>query len=179
MLRPDLVIDLAAGAEKPIEMADAQAIALDTARRLGASTVLAADEIEEDQWTLGRYRADQPLFRFAFDDPQRSTLYVSRANGRVVLRTSGTQRFWNWLGAIPHWFYFTALRSDGALWSRTVIWPRCSARCSRPSGFVSALPNWAAADGCRLIAACSTGTTLRASPWALPASPLSRAGLSR
>ena len=122
VLLPDLVIDLAAGAEKSIETADAQAIALDTARRLGASAVLAADEIEEDQWTVGRYQADQPLFRFAFDDPRRSTLYVSGANGRVVLRTTGTQRFWNWLGAIPHWFYFTALRSDGELWSRTVIW---------------------------------------------------------
>jgi hypothetical protein len=39
-----------------------------------------------------------------------------------VLRTTATQRFWNWLGAIPHWFYPTALRSDGELWSQTVIW---------------------------------------------------------
>ena len=39
-----------------------------------------------------------------------------------MLRTTSAQRFWNWLGAIPHWFYLTALRSDGPLWSETVIW---------------------------------------------------------
>jgi hypothetical protein len=137
VLLPDQLIDLAQGEAKPIEMADARAIAVDAARRLnrapaapaatagaaGATAVIAADELEdEDQWTVGRYHADQPLFRFVFDDPQRATIYVSGANGRVVLRTTAAQRFWNWLGAIPHWFYPTALRSDGELWSRTVIW---------------------------------------------------------
>jgi hypothetical protein len=124
VLLPDLLIDLAEGAQKPIDMADAQAIAADARRRAGyAANVVAAEELEdEDQWTVGRYHADQPLFRFAFDDPQRSTLYVSGANGRIVLRTTAAQRFWNWLGAIPHWFYPTVLRSDGELWSRTVIW---------------------------------------------------------
>jgi hypothetical protein len=47
---------------------------------------------------------------------------VSSTNGQIVLRTTQTQRFWNWLGAIPHWFYLAALRGDGALWSETVIW---------------------------------------------------------
>jgi hypothetical protein len=124
VLLPDQVIDLAEGVQKPTEFADAQAIAIDSQRRMGrAENIVAADELEdEDQWTVGRYHADQPLFRFAFDDPAGSTLYVSGANGRIVLRTTATQRFWNWLGAIPHWFYPTVLRSDGELWSRTVIW---------------------------------------------------------
>jgi hypothetical protein len=133
VLLPDQLIDLAQGEAKLIEMADAQAIAVDALRRLHraatagatgpAATIVAADELEdEDQWTVGRYHSDQPLFRFAFDDPQRSTLYVSGANGRIVLRTTAAQRFWNWLGAIPHWFYPTVLRSDGELWSQTVIW---------------------------------------------------------
>jgi hypothetical protein len=136
VLLPDQLIDLTQGESGPIEMADAQAIAVDAVRRLNpapapaatvgwaaTAAVVAADELEdEDQWTVGRYHADQPLFRFAFDDPQRSTLYVSGANGRLVLRTTATQRFWNWVGAIPHWFYPTVLRSDGELWSQTVIW---------------------------------------------------------
>jgi hypothetical protein len=132
VLLPDQVIDLAQGEARPIEMADAQAIALDAVRRpnratAGAAgttaTVVAADELEdEDQWTVGRYHSDQPLFRFGFDDPQRSTLYVSGASGRIVLRTTAKQRFWNWLGAVPHWFYPTVLRSHGQLWSQTVIW---------------------------------------------------------
>ena len=40
----------------------------------------------------------------------------------MVLRTTAAQRFWNWLGAIPHWLYFERLRTDGLLWSQTVIW---------------------------------------------------------
>ena len=50
-----------------------------------------------------------------FDDPDRTTLYVSSTNGEIVLRTTATQRFWNWFGTIPHWLYFSALRSDGPL----------------------------------------------------------------
>jgi hypothetical protein len=40
----------------------------------------------------------------------------------VVHWTTKTQRFWNWLGAIPHWLYFIDLRSNAALWSQVVIW---------------------------------------------------------
>src|SRR6516225_908005 len=142
VLLPDQLIDLAQGERRLIEMADAQAIAGDAAGRLNraaagatgpAATIVAADELEdEDQWTVGRYHSDQPLFRFTFDDPQRSTLYVSGANGRLVLRTTATQRFWNWLGAIPHWFYPTVLRSDGELWSQTVKRARDCAGRQKP-----------------------------------------------
>ncbi len=122
--RPDAVIDLADGVGvQRFDMADARAIALDTiARTAGPATVASAATIDEDQWTVGRYRRDRPLHRFTFDDPERSTIYVSSTSGQVVLRTTSMQRFWNWLGAIPHWFYLTALRSDGPLWSETVIW---------------------------------------------------------
>lgn len=122
--RPDAVIDLAEGVGvRRIDLADARAIALDTVTRTaGRATVVSAASIDEDQWTIGRYRRDRPLHRFTFDDPERSTIYVSSTNGQIVLRTTSTQRFWNWLGAIPHWFYFTALRSDGLLWTETIIW---------------------------------------------------------
>jgi hypothetical protein len=36
--------------------------------------------------------------------------------------TTATQRFWNWLGSIPHWIYPTVLRSDVLRWSQVVIW---------------------------------------------------------
>ena len=122
--RPDAVIDLAEGVGvRRIDSADARAIALDTiTRAAGRASVADAATIDEDQWTVGRYRRDRPLHRFTFDDPERSTIYVSSTSGQIVLRTTATQRFWNWLGAIPHWFYLTALRSDGLLWSETVIW---------------------------------------------------------
>src|SRR6266849_116156 len=122
--RPDAVIDLAQGVGvRRFDSADARAIALDAITRTAArATVASAATIDEDQWTVGRYRRDRPLHRVTFDDPERSTIYVSSTNGQIVLRTTSTQRFWNWLGAIPHWFYLTALRSDGPLWSEAVIW---------------------------------------------------------
>ena len=40
----------------------------------------------------------------------------------MVHWTTQTQRFWNWLGTIPHWMYFTDLRSNVVLWSQIVIW---------------------------------------------------------
>jgi hypothetical protein len=121
---PERVIDLNSGAAKEIDFDLAQSIARDSAPRFVATDapIAAAEEIEDDQWTVGRYRADRPLFRFAFADPAATTLYVSGTSGRIVLRTTASQRFWNWLGAVPHWIYPTALRSNGLLWSRIVIW---------------------------------------------------------
>jgi hypothetical protein len=122
--RPDGIVDLADGVGvREFGIGDAQAIALDLAPRLiGPAGLAAAETIDEDQWTIGRYRSDRPLHRFTFDDEERTMLYVSGTNGKIVLRTTATQRFWNWLGAIPHWFYLPALRSDGALWTQIVIW---------------------------------------------------------
>ena len=122
--RPDAVIDLARGVGlRRFDITDAETIALDAATRMvGSASIVSATTIDEDQWTVGRYRRDRPLHRFTLDDPERSTIYVSGTSGQIVLRTTSTQRFWNWLGAIPHWFYLTALRSDGPLWSEMVIW---------------------------------------------------------
>ena len=47
---------------------------------------------------------------------------MSAASGKVVQITTAHERFWNWLGAIPHWLYFAELRRNTALWSQVVIW---------------------------------------------------------
>jgi hypothetical protein len=124
VLVPVQTIDLTQGSDRRLDLDDAKAVAIAASPRVNGQTppLLAAEEIDEDQWTLNRYRQEQPIFRFTFGDPERSVLYVSGASGRVVLRTTAGQRFWNWLGAIPHWLYFESLRTDGLLWSRTVIW---------------------------------------------------------
>ena len=123
-LLPDILVDLKHGVVKEIDDSAARAIADDSARRLFGqpAAVVAIEKIESDQWTVGRYRADRPLFRVTFDDPGRSTIYISSAAGQVLLRTTATQRFWNWLGAVPHWIYPVALRSNVQLWSQIVIW---------------------------------------------------------
>lgn len=35
--------------------------------------------------------------------------------------TTARERFWNWLGAVPHWLYFTALRRHPNIWSQVLI----------------------------------------------------------
>jgi hypothetical protein len=103
----------------------ALAIALDAAQRIiGHETRPVLSEIiETDQWTVGDAgQGNRPLYHFAFDDPNSTHFYVSGTTGEIVLWTTATQRFWNWLGAIPHWLYFTELRSNGPLWARIVIW---------------------------------------------------------
>ena len=122
--RPDLLVDLAQGTAMHLDATQARAIALDAAPRIiGAAAPLRdSAQIEQDQWTVGRHLRDRPLHRFAFGDRRQTTVYVSGANGQIVLWTTATQRFWNWLGAVPHWLYFTALRSDGPLWTQVMIW---------------------------------------------------------
>jgi hypothetical protein len=117
------IMDLAKGEVAQIDFNRARSIALGVARRVinQSAQLIAAKQIETDQWTVD-LAADAPLFRFAFDDAGGTHIYVSGTTGRVVLWTTATQRFWNWLGAIPHWFYFAELRKHVALWSEIVIW---------------------------------------------------------
>jgi hypothetical protein len=108
----DTPIDLTRG--RSIRIADcALAIVLDSAPRIVGRPcrLIGAEEIETDQWTIG-LAAETRLFRFAFDDPDRTDAYVSGITGQVVLWTTASRRFWNWFGPIPHWLYFAPLRSQ-------------------------------------------------------------------
>ncbi len=122
--KPDTTIDLAHDTVLRMDAAQAQSIARDAAPRIAGrpATPELTGAVQTDQWTVGRLVRDRPLFRFALDDPAGTILYISGTSGRVVHWTTATQRFWNWLGAIPHWLYFADLRSDVALWSEIVIW---------------------------------------------------------
>jgi uncharacterized iron-regulated membrane protein len=76
-----------------------------------------------DQWTVaGDLNADRPLFHFALDDVSGTELYVSSITGRAVQITTARERFWNWLGAVPHWLYFSELRRNAWAWSQVVIY---------------------------------------------------------
>ena len=114
-------------------------IALSDGRPLaGVSRPLAADVAREagtgppprllglltyDEWTVsGEFNRARPLYLFARDDAAGTQVYVSARTGRVVQQTTSHQRFWNWIGAVPHWLYFAQLRRNVALWSQVVIW---------------------------------------------------------
>ena len=80
------------------------------------------DLVVRDQWTVaGRFNAERPYYLFALGDPQNTHVYVSSVTGRLVQACDTRQRFWNWLGPIPHWLYLLELRQSPKLWRQVVI----------------------------------------------------------
>lgn len=91
--------------------------------RQSDATVSQYATIERDQWTVaGGYDRHRPLYRFAIDDDIATEVYVSGTTGEVVLKTTGNDRFWNWMGSVIHWIYPMWLRSHVQAWSQLVIW---------------------------------------------------------
>ncbi len=74
-----------------------------------------------DQWTL-TYGGALPLHKFEVDDRAGTEVYVSPRSAEVAMLTTRRSRALAWMGAIPHWFYFAALRLDQPLWYRVVVW---------------------------------------------------------
>lgn len=76
-----------------------------------------------DQWIpFGSLKKEFPIYKFRFADADRHELYLSSHTGNVLQFTDRNSRFWAWLGAIPHWVYFTSLRQDTQRWIDVVIW---------------------------------------------------------
>ena len=67
-----------------------------------------------DQWTLGQSRA-MPLHKFRVDDDDATELYVSSRTGEIAMLTTRGTRTLAWIGVIPHWLYFSALRVNQPL----------------------------------------------------------------
>lgn len=93
------------------------------ASMLTGAAVVSVDPVERDQWVVTRaYKAMSPFWRVRTDDPAASETYISQRTGEVVQNTTGQERFWNWLGAVPHWIYFEILRVFQEPWRQTVLW---------------------------------------------------------
>jgi len=73
-----------------------------------------------DQWTLGQNRA-LPLHKFSVDDADATELYVQQGTGDVTVLTTRRSRMLAWIGTIPHWMYFTALRNNHKVWFRFMV----------------------------------------------------------
>jgi len=103
------------------EQAARVAATYEPAGEAGAPRLL--EKIDFDQWTLeGVPPQERPLYHFDLRDGSGGELYVSSTTGRAVQFTTRRQRFWNWLGAVPHWLYFADLRHRVVLWSQVVIY---------------------------------------------------------
>jgi len=76
---------------------------------------------EVDQWTVGSQLGNlRPLFKYSFADGQQ--VYISARDAEVKQYTTTESRFWAYLGAIPHWMYFTPLRKHPPEWFQFVVW---------------------------------------------------------
>ncbi len=79
--------------------------------------------VESDQWTVpGSFDRHRPLWKAQLEGPGGRILYVSSRTGAVVLDTNAQERFWNWLGSVPHWLYPRALREHPPAWRQVVLW---------------------------------------------------------
>jgi uncharacterized iron-regulated membrane protein len=120
----------AEGEERVVSAADARLLArmnaseaMRSATVFGRAKIATLERIERDQWTVaGGYDRHRPLWKAELAGPRGRVLYLSSATGAVVLDTDARERFWNWLGSIPHWIYFTELRKDAELWRQIVLW---------------------------------------------------------
>ena len=76
-----------------------------------------------DQWTMtNSLNLHRPLHRFAIDDAAKTELYVSQLTGEVVMRSTGTERAWAWLGPVMHWIAPEFIRTRVALWRNGLLW---------------------------------------------------------
>jgi len=99
------------------------ALARRVASRFSRTPVTSVERLERDQWTVaGGFDRHRPLWKVVIADSAGTELYVSATTGSVVQRTTRHERFWNWLGSVPHWLYPTVLRQDNAAWRQVVLW---------------------------------------------------------
>jgi hypothetical protein len=133
MLAGRPVMHLLTESNRPIDLISGSVItAISAAQASAVASGFASDAataprllelLDHDQWTVsGDFNAARPLYHFALNDAARTEVYVSSITGKAVQATTARQRFWNWLGAVPHWLYFTQLRHNPALWSQLVIY---------------------------------------------------------
>jgi len=93
------------------------------ASRFANVDVMDVHPIESDQWTVaGGFDRHRPLWKISLAGPAGTQLYVSSSTGGVVQATTRNERFWNWLGSVPHWIYPRLLRQDNEAWRQVVMW---------------------------------------------------------
>jgi hypothetical protein len=94
---------------------------------------------EVDQWTL---QTPLPLHKFRVDDGAGTEVYVQPTTGEVGMITTRSSRGWAWVSTIPHWMYFTALRTNQPLWYRLVVWTSALACVLSVLGLVLSITQW-------------------------------------
>ena len=111
--------------------------------RCEQSQMLSLQTIVDDQWTVAEgFSGHRPLHRVRVGDRSGTVLYVSSRTGEVVQRTTRALRGWNWVGSVPHWIYFTAIRRHWGLWDALVWWVAGAGTLGVCAGLVLGLVRW-------------------------------------
>ncbi len=98
---------------------------------------------DRDQWIMySRYERDMPIYKFYFDDPDQHQLYIASRTATPLQLTDRTQRFWSWIGAIPHKFYFPFMRRDVDKWKIWLALGGSLCLIASLSGLIVALYLW-------------------------------------
>ena len=105
-----------------------------------------------DQWTLQLARRGG-LQKFIVGDDARTEVYVSPRTAEVVLATTRRDRTLAWIGVIPHWMYFSWLRTNQPVWYQTVVWTSTAACVLTVLGLVLGVTQWRRPKPFRLSAA--------------------------
>ncbi len=89
-----------------------------------SDTIVKIDTLNKlEQWIpFGRLKEEFPIYKFYFADKAATQVYISSKSGEVLQCTTRSERFWGWMGPIPHWVYFTWLRQDVESWKSVIIW---------------------------------------------------------
>ncbi len=113
-------VDARTGAVVP-PLSDAQAATV--AEAFSGRRAMGTAWVERDQWTVPQgLDVHRPLVKVLLDGDDGLELYVSPGAAEVVRDTHRAERFWNWLGAVPHWIYPTVLRQFPKAWHHVVVW---------------------------------------------------------
>lgn len=116
-----IVIDAGTGQRAPM-ITPVQALGI-ASRFAGAPAASATGPLMYDQWVAHQnFDPQRPFYRVALGDRLGTQVYVSARTGEIVQRTTASARGWNWVGAVVHWLYFTALRKSFTAWDQTVWW---------------------------------------------------------
>jgi hypothetical protein len=93
--------------------------------------------LEVDQWTVAiGVNPLAPLHKYSWPDGQQ--VYVNGRTAGVAQYTTTTSRFWAYLGAVPHWLYFTPLR-ERPEWFSVVVWSSLAGTMAALMGVAIAL----------------------------------------
>jgi hypothetical protein len=94
-----------------------------SAEHFAGALATGAQRVERDQWTWGTaFDAHRPFWRVSMDDEAGTRVYVSAQTGAIVLDATAAERFWSWIGYVPHLLDLEGVRGNEGLWRPLFLW---------------------------------------------------------